>query len=264
MTDFVRPKKHLGQHFLTDKNIAKSIVDSLDLTVCKNILEVGPGKGILTELLLCIPEVQFKCVDIDIESVHWLQNNLHLDEASLIHADFLKLQLDKVFGQELSIIGNFPYNISSQILFSIIEHRDVVPQMVGMFQLEVAQRIVSSSGSKDYGILSVVIQSCYDAEILFRVSEHVFQPPPKVKSAVVKMIRKTELPLTEKEFTFFRGVVKTSFGQRRKMLRNSLSSYGITSVSGTDKWLTKRPEQLSIDEFFELSLKLMNQIKNTE
>ena len=258
MTDFVRPKKHLGQHFLIDKNIAKRIVDSLDVTECKNVFEVGPGKGILTELLIEIPDIQFKCVDIDAESVQWLKNQLKLDDTVLIHDDFLKLQLDMVFGQELNIIGNFPYNISSQILFAIIENRNLVPQMVGMFQQEVAQRIVSPPGSKDYGILSVIIQSCYEAEILFGVSEYVFQPPPKVKSAVLKLTRKADMPLTEKEFSFFRGVVKTSFGQRRKMLRNSLSSYGIMQADGTEKWQTERPEQLSIDDFFELTRMLMS------
>jgi 16S rRNA (adenine1518-N6/adenine1519-N6)-dimethyltransferase len=251
MTQYVKPKKHLGQHFLTDRNIAFKIVDSLPDT--NNILEIGPGKGILTGYILQIPDVIYKCIEIDSESVEYLMNNSLVDSEMIILGDFLKTDISVLFNGSFSIIGNFPYNISSQILFKVLENRYCVDYLVGMFQKEVAERIVASPGSKVYGILSVLMQSYYDVEILFTVSESVFQPPPKVKSSVIRMKRKPEELIPQLPDDFLRKLVKTAFSQRRKMLRNTLAPYGIAKIQQVHQWMTKRPEQLSISEFHELA-----------
>lgn len=248
MKNQVRAKKHLGQHFLNDQRIAIEIVNSLSLNNYNSVLEIGPGMGVLTQHLLKIPNLNFKCIDVDFESVEWLKNEFNLSDDNLIHGDFLKLNLNEIFENQFAIIGNFPYNISSQILFNMLENKHNIPEMVGMFQKEVAERLASPSGNKSYGILSVLCQAYYDTEYLFTVNEDVFTPPPKVKSAVIRMKRKSEdLPLTD--FTFFKKVVKGAFNQRRKMLRNSLQALGIPLEDINPEYLTKRPEQLSIRDF---------------
>jgi len=248
MKNQVRAKKHLGQHFLNDQSIAVEIVNSLSFNNYNSVLEIGPGMGVLTQHLLKIPNLNFKCIDVDLESVEWLKNEYNLSDDSLIHGDFLKLNLNEIFENQFAIIGNFPYNISSQILFNMLDNKHIIPEMVGMFQKEVAERLASPSGNKSYGILSVLCQAYYDTEYLFTVHEDVFTPPPKVKSAVIRMKRKSEdLPLTD--FLFFKKVVKVAFNQRRKMLRNSLQALGISLEEVNPDYLTKRPEQLNIKDF---------------
>ena len=223
----VRAKKHLGQHFLRDENIAKKIADSLTLNGYKNVLEIGPGMGVLTKYLL-EKDVTTYVIEIDTESVDYLQANYLNLAPRIIEKDFLKYDLNEVFnGEPLAIIGNFPYNISSQILFKTLEMRDQIPEFSGMFQKEVALRICEKEGNKTYGILSVLTQAFYNAEYLFTVPPSVFSPPPKVDSGVLRLIRKDnyELPCSEK--LFFR-VVKTAFQQRRKTMRNSLKTFNLS------------------------------------
>ena len=214
----VRAKKALGQHFLTDQSIAKNIVGALE---GRQALEVGPGMGVLTQYLLPRPELALKVVEIDGESVVYLRKHYPKLGDNLIEGDFLKMDLDGIFEGEYSVIGNFPYNISSQIFFKILEHRDRIPEVVCMIQKEVAERIAEKPGTKTYGILSVFLQAWYDIEYLFTVGSGAFNPPPKVQSAVIRLTRnsRTSLGCDEK---LFRTVVKTAFGQRRKTLRNSL------------------------------------------
>ena len=254
----VRAKKHLGQHFLKDENIAQKIVASLLLN--KNVLEIGAGTGVLTKYLKDIPEINLKIIEIDKESIIFLKNNFPEITENIIQSDFLRYDLKTLFNGKFSIIGNFPYNISSQILFRAIENKDDVEEVVGMFQKEVAVRIASAPGKKDYGILSVLLKAWYDIEYLFTVDEHVFVPPPKVKSAVIRLKRNnvTSLGCDEKLFI---AVVKTAFNQRRKTLRNALSSFGFKDTS--DIIFTKRAEQLSVENFVWLTQKL-SQIKETE
>jgi len=254
----VRAKKHLGQHFLKDENIAQKIVASLLLN--KNVLEIGAGTGVLTKYLKDIPEINLKIIEIDKESIIFLKNNFPEIAENIIQSDFLRYDLKTLFNGKFSIIGNFPYNISSQILFRAIENKDDVEEVVGMFQKEVAVRIASAPGKKDYGILSVLLKAWYDIEYLFTVDEHVFLPPPKVKSAVIRLKRNnvTTLGCDEKLFI---AVVKTAFNQRRKTLRNALSSLGCKDTS--DIIWTKRAEQLSVENFVWLTQKL-SQIKETE
>jgi 16S rRNA (adenine1518-N6/adenine1519-N6)-dimethyltransferase len=251
MMNNVRPKKHLGQHFLTDRNIAEKIVASLSLQDYHAILEVGPGKGILTELLLKIEKMNLKCIDIDTESIQWLKEEGY-PEQCLIEADFLKMDILSVFREPFAVIGNFPYNISSQILFKILGNRDSIPEMVGMFQKEVAERIAANHGNKSYGILSVLVQSYFDVSLLFTVGQNVFFPPPKVMSAVIRLTRKPIELQAQTEYSALAQIVKAAFGQRRKMLRNSLSAFGINTAPEAVEWLTKRPEQLSVAEFHSL------------
>ena len=251
---YVRAKKNLGQHFLTDKNIAQKIVDKLGTDCTKNVLEIGPGTGVLTQFLIDNPELSLKAIEIDRESVEYLSENYSKLKENIIEANFLKYDLPSLFNDEFSVIGNFPYNISSQIFFKILEHRSLIPEVVGMIQKEVAERICSPHGSKTYGILSVLLQAYYDIEYLFTVHENVFLPPPKVKSAVVRMVRKKEIQLDCDERLFFQ-VVKTAFNQRRKMLRNSLKNI---SESVPEKFAMLRPEQMSIEMFIELSKLLQN------
>ena len=240
----VRAKKHLGQHFLRDENIAKNIAKALPDAVT-NVLEIGPGMGVLTKYLLQNPNILLKVVEIDTESVAYLHKNY--PELTVISDDFLKMDLDHLFDEDFAIIGNFPYNISSQILFKVLEHRNAVPNLVGMFQKEVAERIAAKSGNKTYGILSVLLQAFYDIEYLFTVHEHVFSPPPKVKSAVIRLTRSSRQHLNCDEKLFFK-VVKAAFNQRRKTLRNALSVM-IDKTLLTDSIFDKRAEQLTVEDF---------------
>lgn len=244
----VQAKKNLGQHFLVDQNIAHKIVDSLGAET-SDVLEIGPGMGVLTQYLLERPELNLHVVEIDSESVTYLEEHFK-DLKHIWSEDFLKCDLSEKFKDNFSIIGNFPYNISSQIFFKVLEHRKRIPEVVGMIQKEVAERIAGGHGKKTYGILSVLLQAYYDIEYLFTVSEHVFDPPPKVKSAVIRLKRnnRTELPCDE---VFFKKVVKAAFNLRRKMLRNSLKSI---CENLPEVYATKRPEQLSVQDFIDLTV----------
>jgi 16S rRNA (adenine1518-N6/adenine1519-N6)-dimethyltransferase len=248
----VRPKKKLGQHFLKDKNLASKIVESLSNNT-KNLLEIGAGTGILTDMILQKHIDNFKIVEIDEESVDFLLQKYPQIEEQIISADFLKLDMQEVFKANYSIIGNFPYNISSQILFKVWEERNRVEEVVGMFQKEVAERVASKPGSKVYGILSVLLQSYYNIEYLFSVSENVFNPPPKVKSGVIRLKRKPLRNLGIDE-SLFKDVVKMAFNQRRKTISNSLKTLGIKEASlMCDTILQKRPEQLSVENFINIT-----------
>jgi 16S rRNA (adenine1518-N6/adenine1519-N6)-dimethyltransferase len=251
----VRAKKHLGQHFLKDETIAKKIADSLSLEGYQHILEIGPGMGVLTKYLLKKDKTIW-VVEIDRESIAYLNTHfLHLSER-IIEADFLKMDLGNYFKDEsFAIIGNFPYNISSQIVFKAIENRERIPEFSGMFQKEVAQRITGKPGNKTYGILSVLTQAFYDTEYLFSVPPSVFSPPPKVDSGVIKLIRKKNYTLPVDTAFFFR-VVKTAFNQRRKTLRNSLKSFDLSDKLKEDAIFALRPEQLSVEQFIELTKSL--------
>ena len=249
----VRPKKNLGQHFLTDLSIARRIADTVDSCPEIPVLEVGPGMGIMTQYLVKKPR-PFKVVEIDSESVAYLKATLFSDstEEVIIEGDFLKMDLSQVFdGQPFVLTGNYPYDISSQIFFKMLDNRDLIPCCTGMIQREVALRMAAQPGSKTYGILSVLTQAWYDVEYLFTVEPHVFNPPPKVQSAVIRMTRNHVQRLNCDE-GLFRQVVKTTFGQRRKMLRVSLrqllSQEAVNAFPATID-LTRRPEQLSIPEF---------------
>lgn len=251
----VKAKKHLGQHFLNDENIAQKIADSLSLSGYQNILEIGPGMGVLTKYLLEKPITTY-VIEIDTESVDYLQNHYPKLDGKIISKDFLKYNLSEVMGTEpYAIIGNFPYNISTQIVFKTLELRHQIPEFSGMFQKEVAERICEKKGTKAYGILSVLTQAFYEAEYLFTVSEHVFIPPPKVKSGVLRLRRKENYTLPCDEKLFF-TVVKTSFNQRRKTLRNSLKTYQLSDSLKEDSIFDLRPEQLSVEQFIELTLKI--------
>lgn len=248
----VRAKKHLGQHFLRDENIAKKIADSLSLKDYKKVLEIGPGMGVLTKYLL-EKDITTYVIEIDSESVEYLQANYLNLAPRIIEKNFLKYNLNEVFNQEpFAIIGNFPYNISSQIVFKTLEMRHQIPEFSGMFQKEVAQRICEKEGSKAYGILSVLTQAFYDAEYLFTVPPSVFNPPPKVDSGVLRLTRKEHFDLPCDEKLFFR-VVKTAFQQRRKTLRNSLKTFNLSNNLKANVIFGKRPEQLSVDSFIELT-----------
>lgn len=251
----VRAKKHLGQHFLKDESIAAKIAASLSFSGYTKILEIGPGMGVLTKYLLEKPTETY-VIEIDRESVVYLNENYPQLAGKIISEDFLKYDLGAVFGKEpFAIIGNFPYNISSQIVFKTLAMRDQIPEFSGMFQKEVAERICEKKGSKTYGILSVLTQAFYEAEYLFTVSEHVFSPPPKVKSGVLRLRRKEEYHLPCDEKLFF-AVVKTAFNQRRKTLRNSLKTYQLSDNLKEDSIFDLRPEQLSVEQFVALTQKI--------
>ena len=253
--DKVRAKKHLGQHFLNDENIAQKIADSLTLEGYRNVLEIGPGMGVLTKYLLEKPITTY-VIEIDTESVTYLQSHYPKLDGKIISKDFLKYNLSEVLGTEpFAIIGNFPYNISTQIVFKMLELRNQIPEFSGMFQKEVAERICEKKGTKAYGILSVLTQAFYEAEYLFTVSEHVFTPPPKVKSGVLRLKRKENYHLPCDEKLFF-TVVKTAFNQRRKTLRNSLKTYQLSDNLKEDSIFDLRPEQLSVEQFIELTQKI--------
>jgi len=242
----VRAKKHLGQHFLKDLDIAKQIATSIDNTELP-VLEVGPGMGVLTKFLNAENKGDVYVAEIDRDSVAYLiENNIVPKERIL--GDFLHLDLQDNFDGDVNIIGNFPYNISSQILFRTLENRELIPEFAGMFQKEVAERIVAKPGNKQFGILSVMTQAYYDAEYLFTVDEHVFDPPPRVKSAVIHLKRKEKIVLDCDE-KLFKTIVKTTFNTRRKMLRGSLRRIVGKSDVLHDEFFQKRPEQLSVEDF---------------
>jgi 16S rRNA (adenine1518-N6/adenine1519-N6)-dimethyltransferase len=249
----VKPKKFLGQHFLKDLKVAQNIADTVDACPALPILEVGPGMGVLTQYLLQ-KEREVRVVEIDYESVAYLRESFPALEGRIIEDDFLKMDLHKLFGgQPFVLTGNYPYNISSQIFFKMLDNRDIIPCCTGMIQKEVAERIAAGPGSKTYGILSVLIQAWYSVEYLFTVGENVFNPPPKVKSAVIRMTRNatTSLGCDEK---LFKQIVKTTFNQRRKTLRNSIKPIlGKESPLTADEIFSKRPEQLSVQQFIELT-----------
>lgn len=248
----VRAKKSLGQHFLRDHQIAADIVDALAMEERTRVLEVGPGMGVLTRFLLQ-KNFETTVVEIDHESVEYLRTYLPELNGRILEGDFLHMDLrNKYSSVPFSLIGNFPYNISSQILFKVLENRELIPEVVGMLQKEVAERICTGPGSKTYGILSVLLQAWYKVEYLFTVNEDVFDPPPKVKSAVVRLSAngRTSLGCNEK---LFKAVVKQSFNQRRKMLRNSIKSFTPRYDELDAKTLTRRPEQLSVEEFITLT-----------
>lgn len=251
----VRAKKHLGQHFLTDENIAEKIADTLSYTGYEKVLEIGPGMGVLTKYLLK-KEAEIHVIEIDTESVEYLESNyLHL-RGRIHEKDFLKHDLKQIFKEDqFAIIGNFPYNISTQIVFKVLEYREQIPEFSGMFQKEVAKRICEKEGSKTYGILSVLVQAFYEADYLFTVPPSVFSPPPKVDSGVLKLTRKDDFSLPCDEKLFFR-VVKTAFNQRRKTLRNSLKSLNLPDNLREDAIFGSRPEQLSFQQFIELTQKI--------
>lgn len=269
----VRPKKQLGQHFLTDQDVARRIADTVDACPALPILEVGPGMGVLTQYLL--PKGRpVKVVEIDTESVAYLKENMPQLGENILGDDFLRMPLDQVFGgQPFVLTGNYPYNISSQIFFRMLEYRDLIPCCTGMIQREVAQRMAAGPGRRTYGILSVLLQAWYSVEYLFTVDEHVFCPPPKVKSAVIRLTRNevSSLPCNE---VLFRRVVKTTFNQRRKTLRNNIRPLlvqidneqrekGMQPKDHTE-WLAqelfqKRPEQLSVQDFISLTLSLQQE-----
>ena len=264
----VRAKKHLGQHFLKDEDIAKKIANSLTEIGYNTILEIGPGMGMLTKYLL-EKKAKITVMEIDRDSVAYLKDDfknehLNLDTSSsnfeIIEGDFLKQDLTTFFNkQQIAIIGNYPYNISSQIIFKVIEFREYVPELSGMFQKEVAKRIAEKEGSKVYGIISVLTQAFFDVEYLFTVPPTVFNPPPKVDSGVIRLVRKKDFSLSVDEKLFFR-VVKTAFNQRRKMLRSSLKSFNLSDTLKEDTIFAMRPEQLSVDEFIKLTHKIATDV----
>ncbi len=249
----VKPKKFLGQHFLKDLKVAQDIADTVDSQPELPVLEVGPGMGVLTQFLVK-KERTVKVVEVDYESVAYLREAFPSLEDHIIEDDFLKMNLNRTFdGNPFILTGNYPYNISSQIFFKMLDNKELIPCCTGMIQKEVAERIAAGPGSKTYGILSVLIQAWYEVEYLFTVSEHVFNPPPKVKSAVIRMTRNQtrDLGCNEK---LFKQVVKTTFNQRRKTLRNSIKPIlGKESSILQDEIFNKRPEQLSVQQFVELT-----------
>lgn len=251
----VRAKKHLGQHFLTDESVAEKIAGTLSYSGYSHVLEIGPGMGVLTKYLLK-KEADIHVIEIDRESVAYLKEHYPALEGKIHEKDFLKVDVTEIFGQDqFAIIGNFPYNISTQIVFKMLELREYVPEFSGMFQKEVAQRICEKEGSKAYGILSVLVQAFYEAEYLFTVPPTVFNPPPKVDSGVLRFIRKENIALPCDEKLFFR-VVKTAFQQRRKTLRNSLKIFDLPENIREDSIFGLRPEQLSTARFIELTQKI--------
>ncbi len=248
----VRAKKHLGQHFLTDRNICAKIARQYGAHQgCRRVLEIGPGMGALTSSLL-EQDLEVWVMDVDPESIAWLQEHFPQLEGRIVEADFLRVDLTKVMGDEpFGVVGNFPYNISSQILFKCLEYRNQIPEIMGMFQKEVAQRVAEKPGSKQYGILSVLLQAFYDITYCFTVDEHVFNPPPKVKSGVIRCVRNEREALPCNEELFIR-VVKACFNQRRKTIRNSLRSL-VKEQLPDHPYLALRPEVLSVDQFIELT-----------
>ena len=261
----VRPKKNLGQHFLTDLNIAKRIADTVDEPYAElPVLEVGPGMGVMTQYLVEKPR-PLKVVEIDRESVAYLRENFPRLNNNIIGGDFLRMDLNEVFdGQQFVLTGNYPYDISSQIFFKMLDNKDLIPCCTGMIQHEVAVRMAAKPGNKQYGILSVLIQAWYDVEYLFTVEPGVFNPPPKVQSAVIRMTRNavTDLGCDEK---LFKRIVKATFNQRRKMLRVSLrqilnADSQLPSPDSSDPMMTRRPEQLSIPEFIDLTNKVAKEL----
>lgn len=256
----VKPKKFLGQHFLTDLHVAQRIADTVDACPDLPVLEVGPGMGVLTQYI--IPKGrEFKVVEIDFDSVPYLHEHFPQLGDNIIEGDFLQMNLRDVFdGRPFVLTGNYPYNISSQIFFKMVENKDLIPCCTGMIQKEVAERMAALPGSKTYGVLSVLIQAWYDVEYLFTVDEHVFNPPPKVKSAVIRLTRNGKVSLGCDE-QLFRRIVKTVFTMRRKMMRNGMKQIlGKDSPMLADPLFTQRPEQLSVQEFVELTNRVSAEI----
>lgn len=252
----VKAKKHLGQHFLTDENIAKKIVDGLSFENYHKVLEVGPGMGVLTKYLL-EKDAEIFVAEIDAESVDYLKKNYPKLQKNHFTGDFLKINIEEVFGEQVAVIGNFPYNISSQILFKIIDYYWQIPEMVGMFQKEVAERTAAVPRTKDYGILSVLVQALYDVKYLFTVHENVFNPPPKVKSGVIKLTRNPKEGLQGNE-VLFKQIVKAGFNQRRKKLSNALKVLNIPENLKTHPFLDKRAEELSVEDFIAFTVEWKN------
>lgn len=247
----VRAKKHLGQHFLRDMEVASRIAASLPLDGRTSVLEIGPGTGVLTQFLLQNPDIDLTAVELDGESVKYL--NQHYPHLKVIEADFLKMDLKTMYQDKFCIIGNFPYNISSQIFFKMLDNKDSIPCLVGMIQKEVAERMAAPAGSKTYGILSVLMQAYYSIDYLFTVHEHVFDPPPKVKSAVIRLTRNDVSKIDCNE-QLFKTVVKTAFNQRRKQMRNSLKPLvAKDNPMFADPLFDKRPEQLDVAAFIDLT-----------
>ena len=264
----VKAKKHLGQHFLNDEDTAKNIANSLSGVGYDTVLEIGPGMGVLTKYLL-ESEAEINVIEIDRDSVAYLNNDFKNEHVKLdtsntkfkiIEGDFLKQDIPTFFNKkQVAVIGNYPYNISSQIIFKAIENREYIPELSGMFQKEVAKRIAEKEGSKVYGIISVLTQAFFDVEYLFTVPPSVFNPPPKVDSGVIRLIRKKNFSLSVDEKLFFR-VVKTAFNQRRKMLRSSLKSFKLSDTLKEDAIFAMRPEQLSVSEFIKLTHKIATDV----
>lgn len=258
----VKPKKFLGQHFLKDLGVAQDIADTVDACPDLPVLEVGPGMGVLTQFLMK-KERPVKVVELDYESVAYLRQHYPELEGNIIEDDFLKLRLERLFdGKPFVLTGNYPYNISSQIFFKMLDYKDLIPCCTGMIQKEVAERMAAAPGSKTYGILSILVQAWYKVEYLFTVHEHVFNPPPKVKSAVIRMTRNevTDLGCNER---LFKLIVKTTFNQRRKTLRNSISSIlDKENPLSSDPIFNKRPEQLSVQAFIELTNRVEEALKD--
>ena len=248
----VHAKKFLGQHFLKDENIARQIADSLTATT-PHVLEIGPGMGVLTKYLYNKEGLDFHAIEIDRESVAYLHE--HYSTLHVIEGDFLALDLSTLFSEPFAVIGNFPYNISSQILFKVFDNRNCIPEVVGMFQKEVAERVAAKPGSKTYGILSVLLSAFYNIEYLFTVHENVFNPPPKVKSAVIRL-RRNDLTSLECDETLFVKVVKIGFNQRRKTLRNALKQLSLPLDAVPAQLLSLRAEQLSVNDFIALTKSL--------
>ncbi len=253
MSQHVRAKKHLGQHFLTDKNICLKIAQQFKgHNGCNRVLEIGPGMGAITEYLLQREDSDLHVIDLDRDSIAYLKEHYPKLEGKIIEGDFLKMDMFPIFGNEpYAVVGNFPYNISSQILFKCLDHRNQIPEIMGMFQREVALRVAEKPGSKTYGIMSVLLQAFYDIEYCFTVDEHVFNPPPKVKSGVIRCTRnnRESFPCDEKLFI---QVVKQTFNQRRKTIRNSVKSV-VNDPTFEHPFLTLRPERLSVEDFIELT-----------
>jgi len=257
----VRAKKYLGQHFLKDEEVAQKIADTLQLQNTKNVIEIGPGTGVLTKYLL-LRDLKLVAVDLDAESIVYLNHSFRLEHPKafankstlqIVEADVLKYDLNSLFNDEqYAITGNFPYNISTQIVFKLLENRHYIPEFSGMFQKEVAQRICEKEGSKTYGILSVLVQAFYNASYLFTVPPNVFDPPPKVQSGVLRLQRKEDYTLDCDEKLFFR-VVKAAFNQRRKTLRNSLKTFDLSPILKEDTIFDRRPEQLGVAQFVSLT-----------
>ena len=253
----VRAKKALGQHFLTDQSIARTIVNSLTVSPVRDVLEIGPGMGVLTQYLIEREDLDLKMVEVDTESVDYLLTHLPGMQGKLMEADYLRLNMRKVFPGEYRVIGNFPYNISSQIFFKILEDKDLVPEVVCMIQKEVAERIAEKPGSKTYGILSVLLQAWYDIDYIISVGSGAFCPPPKVQSAVIRLRRnsRTNLGCDEK---LFKTVVKTAFNQRRKTLRNALKPLIKEGMDTGDPVFDLRAERLSVEDFVALTLRFQD------
>ena len=266
----VRAKKHLGQHFLKDEGIAQQISETLSMEGYSNVLEIGPGTGVLTKYLL-LRNVNLVAMELDAESIVYLNHGFPLDHPKVlekspsfqvVEADFLQYDLDSLFeGEAFAITGNFPYNISTQIVFKMLEHRDRIPEFSGMFQKEVAKRICENEGSKAYGILSVLVQAFYEAEYLFTVHPQVFDPPPKVQSGVLRLVRKAKYELSCDEKLLFR-VVKAAFNQRRKTLRNSLKVFELSDTLREEDIFELRPEQLGVADFIELTRRIGEDLQN--